>query len=330
MNLPMNKKTKIFVTGGSGYVGRNIIRHFVGQGHKVVALARSERSANVVQGLEAQAFSGDLSDVGVLAKGMRGATWVIHAAADTNHGQPTDAQIETNLGGARKVYQAAQKAGVKRALHLSTEAVLLDGRPLVNADENTPYPSRFGGAYSETKAKSEQIALGFAGDGLEIVVMRPRFIWGRDDTTALPQLIEAAETGKLAWIDGGHYLTSTAHIANVVHGIALVLEKGRNGEVYHITDGTPVAFRKFISDLLRAAGVVPPTKAVPRWLVKPIVQVGQKLANMTGGRLHGPMNMQEYATLADEVTLDVRKAQSELGYQPVMTISDGMKELADR
>ncbi len=271
---------------------------------------------------------GDLSDIDVLAKGMRGADRVIHAAADTNHGQPTAEQIETNLGGARNVYQAALKAGAKRALHLSTEAVLLGGPSLINADETTPYPKTFGGAYSETKAKAEQIALGFSGDDLDILVMRPRFIWGRDDTTALPQLIEAAKSGKLAWIDGGTYLTSTTHIANVVHGIALILEKGHNGEVYHITDGAHVGFRNFISDLLRAGGANAPTKAVPRWLVKPVVQLGEVLAKLTAGRLHGPMSMQEYATLGVEVTLDITKAHKHLGYRPIMTIEDGMKELA--
>ncbi len=316
------------MTGGSGYVGRNILRHFIGLGYDVVALARSDQSAEVVRAIGAQPYAGDLSDVENLSAGMRGADLLIHAAADTNHGRPTDAQTQTNLQGARNVYQAARNAGVGRALHLSTEAVLLDGTPLVNADETTPYPELYAGAYSATKAKSEQIALGFNGDGFEVVVMRPRFIWGRDDTTALPQLIEAAKSGKLAWIDGGDYLTSTTHIANVVHGVSLVLEKGRAGEIYHITDGTPVGFRAFISDLLRSAGAAVPTKKLPRWLVKPVVRIGEGLAGLTGGRIHGPMSWQEYATLGDEVTLDIGKAQAELGYDPVMSMADGMNEVS--
>lgn len=329
MTLLMETGTQIFVTGGSGYVGRNILRQYVAQGCKVVALARSDQSADVVRGIGATAYAGDLSDVDNLAKGMHGADLLIHAAADTNHGRPTDAQIETNLQGARNVYGAAKMAGVRRALHLSTEAVLLGGVPLVNARESTPYPARPAGAYSQTKGEAERIALENAGVDLEVVVMRPRFVWGRDDTTALPQLIEAAKSGKLAWIGGGQYLTSTTHIANLVHGICLVLEKGQSGEVYHITDGAPVTFRSFISDLLLAAGVTPPTKAMPRWVVKPVVQLGEALAGLTGGRIHGPMSWQEYATLGVEVTLDIGKAQATLGYQPVMSIADGMKEVAE-
>ncbi|HEB89249.1 MAG TPA: NAD-dependent epimerase/dehydratase family protein [Deltaproteobacteria bacterium] len=319
----------LFLTGGSGYIGRNLLRAFVADGFRVRALARSEKAANVVSGLGAEPVRGDLLDVEALKRGMAGAGLVIHAAADTDHGMGSTAQAEVNLQGTRNVYEVAKAQGVQRALHLSTEAVLLDGRPLRNADETTPIPEKHAGGYSKTKAEAERIALAHSGDGLDVIVVRPRFVWGRDDTTALPQLIEAARSGKLSWIGGGHYEMSTTHIANVVHGVRLALEKGRGGEVYFITDGRPVGFRTFITALLEAAGVEPPTTGIPRWIVATVVRVGDFLARLTGGRLHGPMSRQEYAVLGVEVTLDIDKARRELGYAPIITREEGLAEIRE-
>ena len=317
----------VFVTGGSGYVGRNILRALCDAGHQVRALARSDASADVVARLGAEPVPGDLSDIEALRGGMSGASWMIHAAADTDHGMATVAQESANLTGTRNVYTAAKETGVQRALHLSSEAVLLCGQPLRNADETTPMPARPAGGYSKTKAEAERIALSHNGGGLDVIVLRPRFVWGRDDTTALPQLIDAARTGKLSWIGGGRYLMSTTHIANAVHGLMLALEHGRGGEIYFVSDGEPVEFRGFISELLATQGVLAPSREIPRWLVASAVRIGDFLGRMTGGAIHGPMSWQEYAVLGVEVTLKIDKARSELGYAPVISRAEGLAEL---
>lgn len=318
--------TRIFITGGSGYVGRNLIRHFIARGAQVVALARSERAAAVVTGLGATAHHGDVWQPG-LSDAMRGCDVLIHAAADTNHGWGTQAQRQTNLDGTRHVFASARQAGVRRAIHISTESVLLDGRPLENATEDQALPDKPAGAYSHTKAEAERIALAHAGEAMSVVVLRPRFVWGRDDTTALPQLSAAARDGKLAWIDGGGYRTSITHIANLCEGVDKALQHGRNGQVYFITDGEPVVFREFISRLLDTQGIAAPDKSVPRALLRKIAALGDLLASLSRGRIKPPITRQEYATMAVEVTLDISKARRELGYQPVMSAEAGLAEM---
>jgi nucleoside-diphosphate-sugar epimerase len=166
------------------------------------------------------------------------------------------------------------------------------------------------------------------GNGMDVIVMRPRFVWGRDDTTALPQLAAAAKSGKLAWFDGGDYLTSTTHIANVVEGVRLCLEKGRGGEVYFVTDGEDIAFRPWVTALLATQGIaLSGVKSMPRGLMNVIVNAGELLANLTGGALSGPIGKQEYATVGNTVTLNIAKARRELGYAPVMSRAAGLAEL---
>jgi nucleoside-diphosphate-sugar epimerase len=217
----------VFITGGSGYVGRNLIRHFVAQGVPVTALARSTQSASTVGDLGAKPFSGDLFSAD-LARGMEGCNVLIHAAADTNHGPGTPDQRRVNEEGTKAVFNAARIAGIQRAIILSTESVLADGHPLINVDEQHPLPRRPAGSYSSSKAAAETVALSFNGGGMEVVAVRPRFVWGRDDTTALPTLLGAVRTGQFAWISGGDYLTTTTHIANLCHGIDLAIMRGRS------------------------------------------------------------------------------------------------------
>lgn len=318
----------ILVTGASGYLGRNIVRDFVARGIAVRGLARSDSSAKAVEELGATPVRGDVMDVPSLRAAMEGVTSLIHAAADTNHGRTTKAQEQTNLQGTRNVYETAHAAGVKRAVHISTEAVLMDGRPIVNADETWPLPAKPAGGYSRTKGGAERIALAANGNGMDVVVVRPRFVWGRDDTSALPQLVEAAKAGRLAWFGGGTYLTSTTHIANVVEGVRLALEKGRGGEVYFLTDGDDVPFREWMTELLATQSVdTSSVKSVPRGVISFIVNTGELLAGLSGGAIGGPLSKQEYATVGNTVTLNIDKARRELGYVPVMTRAEGLAEL---
>ncbi|MBU2587274.1 MAG: NAD-dependent epimerase/dehydratase family protein, partial [Alphaproteobacteria bacterium] len=126
---------RIFVTGGSGYLGRNLIRRLVADGHDVVALARSDASAQAVEMLGAKPARGDILDRQSLVTGMAGCAGLVHAAADTGHAIHEPDQHATNLNGTRNVFTAAREAGIGRAVHISTEAVLLSGKPLVDATE---------------------------------------------------------------------------------------------------------------------------------------------------------------------------------------------------
>ncbi|MGV3575868.1 MAG: NAD-dependent epimerase/dehydratase family protein [Devosia sp.] len=319
--------TRIFITGGSGYVGRNLIRHFVGRGIPVTALARSPKSERTVAELGATPFSGDLLGTD-LTRGMEGCDALIHAAADTDHGPGTESQQRVNEEGTRVVFKTARAAGIQRAIHLSTESVLADGRPLVNVDEHHPLPRRPAGSYSRSKAAAERCALSFNGGGMDVVAVRPRFVWGRDDTTALPNLLGAVKSGQFAWISGGDYLTTTTHIANLCHGIELAIVRGKGGEVYFLGDDEPVRFRDFATALMATQGVKAPEKSVPRALLQLIAGVGDWLHKVSGGRITAPLTLQAFATSAVSITLDIGKARRELGYAPIMSREAGLAEMA--
>ena len=160
---------KVFVTGGSGYLGRNLINALVERGDVVNALARSDVAAATVTRLGAMGVRGDLLDRDALRDGMGGCDYVVHSAADLST-TPSEQQRKANVDGTVNVLEAAREAGVPRVVHVSTEAVLADGKPLANVDETAPIPARHAGPYSATKAAAERAALSQNRDGLEVVV----------------------------------------------------------------------------------------------------------------------------------------------------------------
>lgn len=319
----------IFITGASGYVGRNLVRYFTDQGLAVIGLTRSAHGADVIQRAGGRPVIGDIRDSDLVGL-MQGANELIHAAADLDHGSVSASLTRTNVDGTRRVFHAALQCGMTVAVHVSTDSVLQDGHPLVNVNETAPLPKHPAGPYSASKAMAEVIAKEACGDVLRVVILRPRFVWGRDDGTALPQLVAAVQSGRFAWISGGGYRSSTTHIDNLCHGVDLALTRGRKGEIYFITDGPARRFRETVEGLLRTQNLTIPEKSVPRGFLWLLARGSDRLARLTGGRVRGLLSFQEYATSAVEISLDIAKAQGELGYHPVVSWEDGLHDLEER
>ena len=312
---------RAFVTGGSGFVGGRLIPVLRARGVEVAALARSDGSASKVESLGATVVRGDLDDVKALEAGMAGCDTVFHAAAHTDQFDPVEVHMRITTQGTLNVVRAARAAGVKRFVHVGTEAVLADGKPIVRADETRPLPKHAMGAYPLTKGLAEQAVIAANHDGLETVVVRPRFVWGKGDTNLLPEFIEAVQAGKFAWIGGGHYLTSTVHVDNVIEGLLLAADKGKPGEIYFVTDGEPVEFRAFITKLLATQGIDPGGRKLPHWLARTAV-------TLTSWMKKPPLTKTAFALMAHEVTVDDSKARRELGYVGKKSMADGLAEMS--
>ncbi|MBK0033627.1 NAD-dependent epimerase/dehydratase family protein [Erwinia sp. S43] len=315
---------RVFITGGSGFVGRNLIRYYRRSGAEVRVLTRSDIADRKVSEAGGIPVRGDMFAAD-LHLSMLDCDLLIHAAADTAHAYHSAEQWHVNVNGTDQVFAAAQRAGLKKAVYISTESVLLTGAPLIMADETSHIPEKSVGAYSRSKAAGEHRALAYQNEAMSVTIVRPRFVWGNGDTTALPQLTEAVNKGKFAWISNGNYLTSTTHIENLCQGISRAAEYGRNGEIYFITDDTPNDFREFVSALLATQGINAPSKSVPRTLIRILAQLGDGLNRLTAGRIKSPLNMQVFATSAVEVSLDITKARNELGYQPLISLERGLE-----
>ena len=252
---PAEPLTRAFVTGGSGFVGGALIERLRSEGWDVRALARSERAAERVRELGAEPVSGDLDDRAALRAGAEGCELAFHAAAKVEDwGDPADFE-RLNVRGTQNVIDACREAGVRRLVHVGTEAALMAGQPLVNVDESAPLRPDSPALYSSSKAKAEQLVRPRTATDSRRWWCGPRFVWGRGDTTLLPQLIEMVRSGRFRWIGGGSHLSATTHIDNTVEGLWLAATKAPAGGVYFVTDGEPIVFREFLTLMLGTQGV---------------------------------------------------------------------------
>ena len=317
-----------FVTGGSGFIGGRLIRRLAGEGWTVRALSRSERSAGRVREAGAEPVSGELDDVEAMRAGAEGCAFAFHAAAALGEWGRREDFIHGNVTGTENALRAAREAGVRRFVHVGTEAALMAGQPLVNVDETAPLRPDSPAHYSATKAMAEQAVTAAGDDGFETVVVRPRLVWGPGDTTILPSLVEAVRSGRFRWIGGGRHRTSTTHVDNVVEGLVRGAERGRPGEAYFVTDGEPVVFHEFVTELLATQGVEIPDKSAPAGVARIAAPGMEGLWGLL--RRHDsppPLTRLAYWLSAQECTIDISRAREELGYEPVRSRIEGMEEL---
>jgi len=318
---------QVFVTGGSGFIGSRLIRRLVTDGHRVRALVRSDAAERSVAASGAEPVRGDVTDVRSLPSAARGADLAFHAAAHVGEWGPLREFEAVNVDGTAAVIHACRAEGVRRLVHVSTEAVLLAGEPLVNVDETAPLRPDSKSPYCSTKARAEQLVRDANDDGLETVCVRPRFVWGAGDTTVLPSLVDAVRSNKFAWIGGGEQLTSTTHVDNAVEGLVLGAERGKPGGVYFVTDGEPVVFREFVSRLLGTQGIAPPDRSVPLPPAKRGAAMGETIWKVLPLSASPPLTRMAVWVSSLETTIDISLARQELGYEPVRTIEDGLQEM---
>ncbi|MBN8606589.1 MAG: NAD-dependent epimerase/dehydratase family protein [Caulobacterales bacterium] len=316
---------RIFVTGASGFVGGAATRSLIAAGHSVLAMSRSEESDAKIRALGAEPVRCDLESV--VGPHLAGADVVLHCAAFVEQWGPRNAWTRFNVEGTRNVLSAAQNWGVPRFIHIGTEAALFRGQHLRGVDETYPLAPRSPYPYSSTKAQAEQLVLAANAPGFETIVLRPRFIWGPGDTTLLPAIVAMAKAGQFMWINGGRAMTSTTHIANLVHAIELALTKGRAGEAYFILDDGVRPMREMLSGMAASRGVSLPDKSVPSWVADAIGATCETLWRSFPMKGEPPLTRFSAMIMSRDAILKDDKARAEMGYAPVISVEDGLRQL---
>jgi len=307
---------KVFVTGGTGFIGGEVVRQLRGRGDDVVCLVRNPEKGKAVAALGCEIAAGDLGDVAAIRAGMEGCDAVIHAAAIYEVGIPVsqrEAMRDANVGGTERVLGAARDAKIPKVVYVSTVGIFgnTHGKTV---DETYEHPAKdFTSCYEETKWEAHQVAKRLIAEGLPCVIVQPGGVYGPGDTSSIGELLNQFLAGKMPLIPFPDLGICLSHVEDIATGILLGLDKGRPGEAYVIS-GPASTVREAIGVVADVTGKKAPKRAIPVGLMKAMIPIGPLVGKMMGQ----PPNLRELISSADGCTFwaSYDKAKRELGYEP--------------
>jgi nucleoside-diphosphate-sugar epimerase len=317
---------KVFVTGGTGFIGGEVARQLRARGDGVACLVRNPGKAAKLNDLGCELVSGDLGDERAMRQGMAGCDAVIHAAAVYEVGIPASerpAMREANVGGTERVMKVALEEKIPRIVYVSTVGIFGNTHGRV-VDESYRNPETdFTSYYEETKLEAHKLVEQMVDEqGLPAIIVQPGGVYGPDDTSQVADLMEQFFAGKLPLLPFPEFGICMSHVADIAGGILLALDKGGLGEAYVIS-GPVTTMRETIETMARVSGRKAPKRALPTALMKAMIPIGPLVGKIMGQ----PPNLRELISSADNVTFwaGYDKAERELGYSP-RGIEEGLRQ----
>lgn len=307
---------KAFVTGGTGFIGRHLVRKLRERGDEVTALVRTPSKAGALRDLGVTIVEGDLSDEAAIREGVTGAEGVFHVGATYKVGIPKTehaAMYDANVTGTKRVIENAIEADAKRIIYVSTGNVYGNTRgQVVDESYQRPQPPDFLSYYDETKYLAHQAALDLIAIGAPVIIVQPGGVYGPDDPSELGNMIDQARTGKLKMRLFPEAGFNFIYVEDVADGILLAYDKGRIGEAYNLA-GEKGTMGDLVDKTSELSGRKPPRVTMPAAMMKMAVPVGPVVGKIMGF----PPNLGELIKTSDGVTfwMTDQKARDELGFE---------------
>ncbi len=302
---------RMFVTGGTGFVGANLIRLLLAEGYQVRALIRPQSCFDNLEGLDIEWVKGDLTDPN-LAEKMEGCEGLFHVAAHYSLWQKDRDQLyQSNVLGTRNILAAAKKAGIERCIYTSSVAAIgLDktGKPV---DETFQSPvEKLVGEYKKSKYWAEQEAVKAAKSGQDVVIVNPSTPIGPWDIKPTPTgdiILRFLRRQMPAYVETGLNLID---VRDVAKGHLLAWEKGKSGDRY-ILGHQNVSLKNMLEMLSEITGLPAPKNTVPLWLPLTVAWIDENVLATLGKTPSVPLDGVKMS--AHPMYYDASKAVHELG-----------------
>lgn len=318
------------VTGGSGFLGRAIVKMLGECNVRVRVLCRGDYPDLVAAGCEV--FRGEISDRELVFKAAENCDMVFHTAAKAGIEEPYSEYLRINYQGTLNVLDACRHHKVTRLIYTSSPSVVFSHGDICGGDESLPYPASHAAYYPQTKCMAEQAVLKANCAELATVALRPHLIWGPGDNHLGPRLVSRARAGRLKFVGDGKNIVDTVYIDNAASAHLLAAERlapGSRvaGRAYFITNGEPMPIADITNLIIGAAGVPPVTATIsPRiaWFIGLICETAYKFLKLKG---EPPITRWVAGELSTSHWFNIDAARRDLGYEPVVSIEEGIRRL---
>lgn len=321
---------KVLVTGGSSLIGLGVAAALADRGDEVRTFQRTPPTL-VLRGVEHCA--GDVADPAALTSAAAGCDAVIHLAAKVGIVGTRDEFHAVNVEGTANALAAAAAADIERFVHVSSPSVAHGGDSIVGGAAEPAIVDHGTAWYPTTKAQAEKLALAAASPHFGVVVIRPHLVWGPGDTQLVGRIVERARSGRLALVGGGTALVDTTYIDNAVSALVAALDAVSpgadcSGRAYVVANGEPRPIRELIEGICAAVGVDAEPKVVPLGIARLAGSLIERVWPRLGKDEEPPLTRFLAEQLGTAHWFDQRSVRDELGWEPSVTIDDGLGRLA--
>lgn len=318
---------KIFITGGTGFIGSRLTDKLLTLGHDIVVLIRDPLKATGRKGGKVIYIKGDLFDKDALQTGMRDCDWVFHMAAYTKPwSKDPSVPFRINVTGTLNVTEAAVKSGVKRVIITSTAGTMGYSTDGLIITEATASGQNLQTLYEKSKAEAELRAFEFIGSDTEIIITNPSRIYGPgvlSKSNSLTKIMKMYVSGLWRLMPGdGRTVGNYVYIDDVTEGHILAALHGKNGERY-ILGGDNLSFRDFFDKIGEAAGNKRKLLSISFNTAGLFLKPSEIISSLSG---KAPLITREWINkYQNDAVLSSEKAINELGYK-ITPFIDGVRE----
>jgi dihydroflavonol-4-reductase len=297
---------RVVVTGGTGFIGSQLVRRLVAGGDDVTVAARGSSRRDALADLPLRWVTADITERAAMRRALRGAQRLFHVAGTTNLRLGAEDALRINALGTRTVLEAALAEGVERVVHVSSVAAIGPAPPHGTADERQLRAGPLGIPYADSKLAGEHEALRIGARGLDVVIACPAHVLGRgDERRSSTDVVRRFLLKRIpAYVDGA---INVVDVADVVAGLELCMERGEVGERY-ILGNRNYTWQRFFAELARLSGVEPPPVRLPVPAALALAEATQRLPGPA------PITPAEVRAAAHWWTYRSNRARRELGW----------------
>jgi dihydroflavonol-4-reductase len=322
--MPPSSSRAAFVTGGTGFVGLNLVKELMIRGWEVTALHRASSDLQLLKRFRPKLAVGALTDrASLLAAIPEGTDTIFHVAGNTNMWRGGNAeQTRDNVDGTRHVVSAALAKRVRRLVVTSS----ISAYGMVSGEINEETPSLAANSrvnYQKSKWQAQELALAALRKGLEVVIMQPGAIMGPYDVGTWSRLFLMVRDDKLPGVPAS--MLTFAHVREVVAAHIAAADKGQNGGLY-LLGGENKSMLELVRQIAVLVGKPAPAKVMSTSMLRIVAAVGS-LASRVSGK-PPPITPEMVKTISKSVSTGSAKAQRELGYR-VVPLKDMVKDCYD-
>ena len=317
---------KVFVTGGTGLVGRHVIAALRARGDSVRALARSEASAAALARAGAEPARGDLSDAARLDAAIDGCDAVVHSAATVLAGGRWEAWREVNVLGTERVVRSAARSGA-RVVHVSSVAVYgrsragID-RPGDDEDVDLGRVPAVREPYARSKREAELALWRVAREtGLRAVALRPCVLYGEGDRHFSPRVARMLRRGLVPLIGGGGNRMTVVYAGNVAAAVTAALDRPDVTGPFNVTNDGRLTLREFVERFASGLGVTPRWLRLPRGVVWSVARAWDATIGAVSASDALSLSV-AVQFLAGDNRFSSARAERELGWRPAFDAAE--------